>query len=461
MTSAVIPTDEQQAILDEVSHCAVIASPGSGKTFTLAQKIRTILPTLPGHRGVAAISFTNKASEELRRRATSDGIDRKSSFFGTIDKFFIAEILIPFGRHVFGNPKKAVEIIASEEIPDPLRGRLASATKAGAARDEIISLLGELYVDGWATLRSVGALSCHIFQRSKACQRYLAARYSHVLIDEYQDCDKYQHSIFLELVAAGVVGVAVGDLNQSIFGFAGKDPMFLQKLVEDARFATYELSQNHRSNPAITHYALRLLSARHKIPKGLDDVVWEKNVDGSEQQIAEWIAGSLPAATARLSIESRNQIAILTSTRRTQGHICHALNVPHKNVIETSLDKSSTVWGRLFRDTLLWLFSEAENKYELIERYISIELKKKAAREVMGLLGRLERIRDVPGQLINQMAGFEAFARIVHPKDESTEATAMLQEVLENDELAASYAPPARDEVVVMTLHKAKGLAGC
>ncbi len=100
----ITPTPEQERIIAEKSNCVVIAKPGSGKTFTLAHKIRKILLQVPDYKGIVAISYTNKASDELERRCLATGVNRKSSFFGTIDKFFISEIIIPFGDRVFGHP---------------------------------------------------------------------------------------------------------------------------------------------------------------------------------------------------------------------------------------------------------------------------------------------------------------------------------------------------------------------
>lgn len=47
--------------------------------------------------------FTNKASDELKRRCKQRCADTKQSFFGTIDKFYISQIIIPFSSHVTGN----------------------------------------------------------------------------------------------------------------------------------------------------------------------------------------------------------------------------------------------------------------------------------------------------------------------------------------------------------------------
>ena len=78
------PTDQQSRIIAETSSCVVIAKPGSGKTFVLSEKIKRIIPGLIDYKGVIAISYTNKASDELKRRCLSGGLDKKCSFFGPL-----------------------------------------------------------------------------------------------------------------------------------------------------------------------------------------------------------------------------------------------------------------------------------------------------------------------------------------------------------------------------------------
>lgn len=97
------PTPEQKAVLRHDKNIVVTARPGSGKTYTVVEKIAAILPSLPDFKGVIAISFTNKASDELKIRCRQRGIDAKRSFFGTIDKFYISEIIIPFASHLTNN----------------------------------------------------------------------------------------------------------------------------------------------------------------------------------------------------------------------------------------------------------------------------------------------------------------------------------------------------------------------
>ena len=94
------PTEEQAKILSHEGNIVVTARPGSGKTYTVVEKIRIVLEKLPDYKGIVAISFTNKASEELKNRCKQSGMQNKQSFFGTIDKFYISQIIIPFASHL-------------------------------------------------------------------------------------------------------------------------------------------------------------------------------------------------------------------------------------------------------------------------------------------------------------------------------------------------------------------------
>lgn len=78
------PTEEQSKILQQKGNIVITAKPGSGKTYTIVEKIARVIPDLPEYKGVIAISFTNKASDELKRRCKQRCADTKQSFFGTI-----------------------------------------------------------------------------------------------------------------------------------------------------------------------------------------------------------------------------------------------------------------------------------------------------------------------------------------------------------------------------------------
>ncbi|MEE2026116.1 UvrD-helicase domain-containing protein, partial [Alkalimonas mucilaginosa] len=99
------PTPQQQGAIDCENSIVITACPGSGKTTVMKEKIRRITPELPSHKGVIAITFTRKASEELKKRCKENAHDTKLSFFGTIDSFCLKELILPFlGRIWNGSP---------------------------------------------------------------------------------------------------------------------------------------------------------------------------------------------------------------------------------------------------------------------------------------------------------------------------------------------------------------------
>lgn len=82
-------------------------------------------------------------------------------------------------------------------------------------------------------MESLELLALHIIKKSSACQKYLQARYKYVFIDEFQDADTYTNELFLLLLDLGLTGIAVGDVNQSIFGFAHKDKDIFKVFSEE------------------------------------------------------------------------------------------------------------------------------------------------------------------------------------------------------------------------------------
>lgn len=77
------------------------------------------------------------------------------------------------------------------------------------------------------------------------------AKYPVVLVDEYQDLGAALHRLVQLLVDSGVSVTAVGDADQSIFGFAGGDPQYLEALSRREDFESVPLSTNYRCGSAV------------------------------------------------------------------------------------------------------------------------------------------------------------------------------------------------------------------
>ena len=95
-----------------------------------------------------------------------------------------------------------------------------------------------------------------------AVRSFLHARYKAAFIDEYQDCGLAQHMLFRELVNIGIRGVAFEDMDQAIFAYDGRSSVFLNELIADPHFKTFEITENHRCHRSIVDYSLRLLGTQ-------------------------------------------------------------------------------------------------------------------------------------------------------------------------------------------------------
>jgi DNA helicase-2/ATP-dependent DNA helicase PcrA len=455
------PTDEQKNIINETSNCVVIAQPGSGKTFTLSCKIKEILGTLPEHKGVIAISYTNKASDELKLRCLSGNINKKSSYFGTIDKFYLTEIVLPFGKQVFGVPTTESKVV--KDFSDgrmQARKELIVRLQYNELEQSHIDWLRELFLSGTILLQTVGLFALYLIDNSLACRKYLKARYTHIIIDEYQDSGKEQHELFIKLKNLGLCAIAVGDINQSIYAFTGKESKYLHALTESTSgFAVYPLSKNHRCHPSIVDYSDKLINHKYEPTLKEDIRVIEKNVDGSEIEIAHWIDSTIPVLMEKYNVTKYKDIGILVRGKRTGKLIHENLKHSHKYFEVTPFDEDSSPWGTIFRKTLNLIFDKDETIYNFIEDYIDFDMQVLKVRRLYHLLNQLKLVGvENSAKLINRLGDFVEIAKIIYPSLENDEATSTLSAILKSEKMLDSFKPASDEEIQIMTLHKSKGL---
>lgn len=281
------PTKEQKDIIEYEGNIVVTAKPGSGKTYTVVEKIAAVVPPLPNYKGIIAISFTNKASDELKKRCRQRGVEPKQSFFGTIDKFYISQIIIPFASHLtYTTPEYEV---VNNLSGDPKYAELIGLKEPLTEVQK--SLLLTMLKEGKIFLEISGETALYILENVPGALKYIKARYSHIFIDEYQDCGEIQHKIFLLLIANGLVGIAVGDTNQAIYGFSNRFPRYLISLIGQNDFKHFELSKNYRCHPSISEYSLCLYGASKSIHE--DKRVFFVQIVGNEASIAQRIDQNL------------------------------------------------------------------------------------------------------------------------------------------------------------------------
>lgn len=261
MSKKISATNEQLKIIKEQGNLVVTAKPGSGKTHTIIEKIIDVSTNLMSFQGVIAISFTRKASQELESRYKKKKTENKNHFFGTIDKFYISEIIIPFAKILCGKGKP-LEI--KNSFDDYPKYKQLKKLKENKVDEEIFELLKKSLQDGLIFLEISGETALYILKKAPQSLLYLKARYTHIFIDEYQDCGHIQHKVFIELVNQGIKGIAVGDLDQAIYAFSERYSKYLLSLIGMEDFTHLEITRNHRCHDSISDYSLELMGVRRK-----------------------------------------------------------------------------------------------------------------------------------------------------------------------------------------------------
>lgn len=456
-------TEQQDLILSYEGCAVVIASPGSGKTFVLSKKIKQNLKALKAHEGVIAISYTNKASDELRNRSLSEGENPMSSFFGTIDKFYISEIIVPFGKHIWGIPENEIEIKKIDSLPEDEKSLFDWFTR-DVSLDAIqyyqIDVFKEYFKKGLVFIEAIGVMANYIYSNSCACRKYIKARYKYLYIDEYQDSGLSQHELFLKIKNLGVVSVAVGDLNQSIYAFSGKDSRYLDELTRNAEFKYFVLDKNHRCHSSIINYSNYLLNHKTELLRSEKSTVYFRRIDGWELNVSVWIDRNVPEILKVFNVERHNQIAILTRGNRTADLINRNLKTSHKLFIGNDLDNNLNVWSGIFSNLLSYQMDPKRRFVDVVEEFISFEkLSRRKKNELNALKNRLGRDTVYDNEVKGEMREiFKEIAKIISPNSENNDSVILLDKVLQNRQEFESYRPADDNELNIMTLHKSKGL---
>lgn len=458
-----VPTEIQKNIIQCDGNVVVLASPGSGKTFVLSEKIRRVLKenTILDYQGVIAISYTRKASANLKKRTLGDSMQNKNSFFGTIDNFCLTQIIETFGHYVFGNPSKEIEVKGSCDIDKDVMKKIKWISEIhpdyADIDEEQLADLKVLFRQGYVLVESLELLALHIVKNCQACRKYLQARYKYVFIDEYQDADTYTNELFLILVELGLKGVAVGDANQSIFGFAHKNSQYIKSLEHNQNFTSFTLGDNFRCSIPIINYSNRLLDENSQIFDTNEDGMFLVRVNGSEYSIAEYIDNEIEHIKTEWNVSDNSEIAILVKNERTQQIIDGSLDTPHRVVKTTFLDMDLNPRSRLYTLLLRFYFDDTVSFIGILDEYVDYESLTLHTRERLNKESLL--IKSIEEEDIDQLSThFKIIADILLPKNQNGDSLQKLNKVLANEKELESYKPLSSNEIQVMTLHKSKGL---
>ncbi|MBZ6385942.1 UvrD-helicase domain-containing protein [Pantoea piersonii] len=450
-------TSEQKAAMEYHKSMVITACPGSGKTTVMKEIIRNVTKELPEHKGVIAITFTKKASSELEEKSKFSAHNTKQSFFGTIDSFCLREIIIPFLNRIWGGNPSNCKVLKKIDLP------YSNFIKKNYAGSPTLSNINsdsgykKLYDEGYLWMGSFSSLALKILNESKSAQRYVKARYSHIFIDEYQDCSLSQHELFLKINELGLTSIVVGDVWQSIYEFRGGDSKLLSQLIGNkVKFGHFELNINHRCHPSIVNYASRLINHNCNLLEADSINIFRKRLDGNLSDVAaivsKWIDTWLDKK--EWGIEKLNQIAILARKDKSLELFCSGFKHNYRLYCDTPLDKIDSQCADVYKYSLLYKYGTITSMQEVllkVDEIITInDVIKPAMRKI---LKRVKVINDLQS-IINDLASLVKLLGVERTFDEDK----AVSHTLSSDIFLNQYKPLDESEVQVMNLHKSKGL---
>lgn len=287
-------------------NCAILAGPGSGKTRTITLKIARLLDEeVHRPRRIAVVTFSNSCVDEIRRRLDTLGVDdTQNVLVTTVHGFCLTELVIPFAR-LAGLPVPDPLAVATESQAKELfrravrdvRGnantefgletrcsalRRSTRDRASAAwtsdmREErriVDAFEARLARAGLVDFDGMVLHGSALVEDFAWVRRAVRARFPVVVVDEYQDLGLPLHRMVLTLMErAGVRVIAVGDPDQSIYGFTGARPELLRELAARPGVQTVRLRLNYRCAPRIASASRCMLGDQRDPEAGAAGVV--------------------------------------------------------------------------------------------------------------------------------------------------------------------------------------------
>ena len=299
--AALDPEQHEVAVAPRGPVC-VLAGAGTGKTRALTHRIAALsLGGVVDPRHVLALTFTARAAGELRgrlRRLGVDGVQARTFHAAALRqlRYFwpavvggqppeIAASKAPLiaeacrRLRVRAEPTTVRDLASeiewakvSEVSPDDYPARAAAAARSGAG-DVDLATVGRIYAGyedvkrdrGVIDFEDVLLLSAAMIADDDAMSGAVRDQYRCLLVDEYQDVSPIQQRLLDLWLADRDDITVVGDVNQTIYSFAGATPRYLTSFSERyPKAPVVRLERSYRSTPQVVHVANQLLTSAGK-----------------------------------------------------------------------------------------------------------------------------------------------------------------------------------------------------
>src|SRR6266852_208640 len=310
---------QREAVLTTEGPVLVIAGAGSGKTRVLTRRIAHLLAAVGAKPPeILAITFTNKAAAEmrervehlvgppsraawvmtfhaacgriLRREAQRLGYRSNFTIYDTADQLRLTKQCL---EDLERDPKRFRPRGIHSQISNAknqLIGPIEYASRVASFYDQTVADVYELYQKRLFAANAVDFddmlfLTVDVLERFPEAKEKWQKAFRYILVDEYQDTNHAQYR-FLQLLAEKHQNVfAVGDPDQSVYGFRGADIRNVLEFEQDFPGArTIALEQNYRSTNSILEAANAVI--RHNRERK-DKNLWSELGEGEPVRVVE------------------------------------------------------------------------------------------------------------------------------------------------------------------------------
>ena len=386
---------QMEAVMLQSQSSLVLAGAGSGKTRVLTSRISWLIENqLASPGAILAVTFTNKAAKEmLTRISTQLPINIRGMWVGTFHGLcnrFLRK------HHVDANLPETFQILDSADQKSAIKRvmktigideDLISSKEAMyfinnnkeegirsqqfKAYDDVSKKLNSIYAaydeqcqkEGVVDFAELMLRCLELFQKNSTIRQHYQEIFKHILVDEFQDTSRLQYQWLKMLTSSESFIFAVGDDDQSIYGFRGARPGNMKDLQKDFNIKNViKLEQNYRSKNNILNAANAIIENNNdRLGKNL----WTASGDGD--LIKQYTALDDRSETAFILDEIKmrhragtdyNQIAILYRNNAQSRVIEMAMvsnNIPYRvygglRFFERAEIKSSLAYLRLINN---------------------------------------------------------------------------------------------------------------
>jgi superfamily I DNA/RNA helicase len=435
------------------------AGPGTGKTTALVSRLNSLLENGSPPADILVLTFTKKASEEIKERLNTT----HQPFIGTFHGFahqFLKENGFEIKIISENERKDIIKKISKNKDFELIITQYINSIKKKFKNylEEIEKYESELKKINRMDYDTLLFLLYETIHNTEVLRKKLQQRYKYILVDEFQDTNALQYEILKEIVGEKNKLFVIGDPHQSIYSFRGADSSIFERVKSDfPQHTSLSLDINYRSIPQIVETSTALFNGEvslsaFKQQQGEVQIIKTMN----EYTEADWIVNKI--------CNKMGGLDLIQSADKTHEQD-NTVNFSDFAVIYRTHFFARYLEKKFIESGIPYQMIGEESPYEqkeikaIIERLYSLQGKtgneplSKVVKDIINASKIETEIKDKPHEQQKLQSFFSTIIRFDHEKD-GLEKFLKYVDYLKDHE----FYDKSADKVTLMTIHAAKGL---